>query len=369
MTIRRLGRLLSVVAIGLVGVSFYIKPDTTVLTCISHGAPSEIITACTTLIENPDTKSDDLTVFLDKRAWAARRIDDYELAMADITRAVGLRPDIPLLWVAKAFINNAQGALDAADADFEQALALEPENLFTIMDRAVILTGRGAYAAALRDYQRASEIDPNSKRAVNGIIRSARGMKLYDLALGWLIKAVQQWPDDADFMRALGEIQYLYAEDYQAALESFEAAAALEPEHELNLIFLGATNLKLGRIDLGKSYIERHAKQMAQKGKDGSLYWRAIALAANLTRIAGNNEFYFRGVSYALADQPEFARIEFDNYLESGGRNAMLIMRSLLGKYLTCTLTECERSEGKDYEQALTRYLEATGRVFSLESY
>ena len=78
------------------------------------------------------------------------------------------------------------------------------------------------------------QFDPNSKRAMRGVIRSTRSMKLYDLALEWLNKATQQWPDDAVFARGLGEIQYMYLQDYQAALLSYETAARLDPAYDLN---------------------------------------------------------------------------------------------------------------------------------------
>ncbi len=369
MKLRRLNIVLSTLAVALAGYAFYISPDPTVSTCMNWNKAGETLSACTALIESPDLSAEELPVLLTKRAWAARRLGDFEAAMSDIDRALALQPDIPLFWVNRAFINDAQDKWAAADEDFEQALALAPENLFTIMDRAGILTRRGDNIGALRDYKLALEIDPNSKRAMTGTISSYRNMKQYERSLEWLNIAMLQWPEDANYARVMGEIQYLYLEDYQAALASFEAAAALEPEHELSLIFVGAANLKLGRIGLGKSYIERHAEQMAQKGKDGGLYWRAIATIANLTQIAGNPEFYFRGVSYALIDQPGLSRVAFQRYLDSGGSHAMSIMQTLLADHHECAGAACEGRSDEGYEAALSRYLDAVGNAFSLDYY
>ncbi|MCF6272392.1 MAG: tetratricopeptide repeat protein [Rhodobacteraceae bacterium] len=369
MTLRRLSHLLSVIAIALAGVALYIRPDPTVATCLNRGQASEIITACTALIENPDTKADALPVYLYKRAWAARRVHDFEMAMADITRALDLRPDTPLIWVNKAFINNAQGALEAADADFERALALEPKNLFTIMDRAVVYTGRSDYPAALRDYERAMQIDPNSKRAALGIIQTLEKMGEFDTAIERRIAATKQWPEDAKILLGLGSLQY-GTQNYQAALVSFEAAARLDPEHELNLFLLGAANLRLGNISLGKSYIEGHAAQLAQSMEtEGSLYRRATMVIANVTQLAGNFDFFFRGVSYAIVGQPELSRAAFQRYLDSGGSNAMGIMQRLLANYYGCAGAGCEGRDDERYEAALSRYIDATGNTFSLDNY
>ena len=368
MTIRRLSILLTVIAIGLAGVSIYIKPDTTALTCINPGQSAEIISACTALIEDPDTTAEDLPVFLYKRAWAARRIDDFELAMADINRAVDLRPDSPLIWVNRAFINNAKGAVDAADADFERALALEPGSLFTIMDRAVIYTGRGDYTGALNDYFRALEIDPNSKRAMNGIIRSYENLAQYDSALEWLTKAAEQWPDDARFPTGLGAIHYYISKDYLAALADFETVEKINPDYIANRLMLGATHLKLGHLEIGKTYVEQQAAQLVQSMEtEGSLFARALIISANATQLAGNTELFFQGVSYALINQPELSRTAFHRYLESGGRNAVRILRGLLAGHFECTRPDCGGPEDEEYEAALTRYIMATSETLLLK--
>ncbi len=326
---------------------------------------AETLEACTTLIDSPDVGAKSLPVLLTKRAWAARRLDDFEAAMADINRALELQPDTPLIWVNRAFIHDAQDNWAAADEDFERALLLAPENLSTIMDRAGILTRRGDDSGALRDYKLAFEIDPNSKRAALGIIHTLEKMGDYDAAIERRMAATKQWPEDANILYSLGSLQYS-TENYQAALVSFEAAARLNPEHELNLFFLGATNLRLGNVALGKSYIEQHAAQLAwSMVNEGSLFRRAIGLMSIVIPLAGKSELLFQGVSYAIIDQPELSREAFQRYLDSGGSNAMRIMQGLLANYYECAGAGCD--EG--YEAALSRYLDAVGNTFLLDTY
>lgn len=370
MIIRRLSLLLSMIAIGLASVSLYIGPDTTALTCVNRGKPSEIIPACTTLIENPDTKPDDPSVFLYKRAWAAGRVDDFEMALDDVNRALELQPDTPLIWVYRAFINNAKGDFAAADADFEQALALAPENLFTIMDRAGILTKRDDYAGALRDFERALEIDPNSKRAMRGIIRSYENLEQHDNALSWLAKAAEQWPDDARFPSGIGAIHYFISKDYLAALADFKAVERIDPDYAANRLMIGATYLRLGHLDIGKTYVEQQAAQLVQSLEtEGSLVRRALMISANATELAGNPELFFRGVSYALIDQPALSRTAFHRYLESGGRNAVRIMRGLLAGHFECTRPDCGGPGDEEYEAALNRYISGTANEILLNNY
>ncbi|HIP22185.1 MAG TPA: tetratricopeptide repeat protein, partial [Rhodobacteraceae bacterium] len=264
MNLRRLSVYLSTVAVVIAGCAFYISPDPTVSTCINWNKAAETLSACTTLIESPDLGAEELPVLLSKRAWAARRLGDFDTAMSDIDRALALQPDAPLLWVNRAFINDAQDKWTAADKDFERALALAPENLFTIMDRAVILTGRGDYTGALRDYEQALEINPNSKRAMMGIIRSLDDLEQHDDVLEWLAKAAVLWPDDAWFPTEMGVTHYVISKDYLSALAAFEAVERIDPDNVANRVLLGATHLKLGNLDIGKTYIEQHAAQLAQ---------------------------------------------------------------------------------------------------------
>ncbi len=370
MKLRRLNILLSTVAIALATYAFLSRPDLTVSTCMHRGDVNKILLACTRLIENPDTNTNDLPMFLVKRARAARKLRDFEMALSDINRALELQPEKRLFWVDRAFIHNAHGDWAAADEDFERALALAPENLFTIMDRAGILTRRGDYTGALRGFERALEIDPNSKRAMNGIIRSYESLEQYDNALGWLTKGAEQWPDDARFPTGLGAIHYFISKDYLAALADFEAVERIDPDYIANRLMLGASHLKLGHLEIGKTYVEQQAAQLVQSMEtEGSLFRRALIISASLTELAGNPEFFFRGVSYAMIDQPELSRTAFHRYLESGGRNAVRIMRGLLAGHFECTRPDCGGPGDEEYEAALTRYIMATGKTMSLNQH
>ncbi|NOR62931.1 MAG: hypothetical protein GQ535_10615 [Rhodobacteraceae bacterium] len=87
--------------------SFYIGPDPAVSACVNGGRAAETVSACTELIESPDLRAENLPILLSKRAWAARRVGDFNTAMSDIDRALALQPEAPLLWVNRAFINDA----------------------------------------------------------------------------------------------------------------------------------------------------------------------------------------------------------------------------------------------------------------------
>jgi len=366
MKLRRLNTLLSIVAITLATYVFLSRPDLTVSACMHKGNANEILLACTGLIENPDTSTNDLPMFLAKRARAARKLRDFEMALNDINRALELQPEKRLFWVDRAFIHDAHDDWLAADEDFERALTLAPENLFTIMDRAGILTRRGDYTGALRDFERALEINPNSKRAMSGVIRSYENLEQYDSALAWLTEAAEQWPDDARFPTGLGTIHYYIFKDYLAALADFEAVERIDPDYIANRLLLGAAHLKLGHLDIGKTYVEQQAAQLVQRMEtEGSLFRRALMISANATELAGNPEFFFRGVSYAMIEQPALSRTAFHRYLESGGRNAVRIMRGLLAGHFACTRPDCGGPGDEEYEAALTRYIMATGKTIS----
>jgi tetratricopeptide (TPR) repeat protein len=367
MTLRRWNILLWSIAIGLGALSFYLKPDQTVPDCIKWGPADLTISACTALIESPELDETDMPILLAKRAWAARRLGDFETAMRDIDHALALQPDVPFLWVNHAFINDAQGAWAVADEDFERALALAPENLSTIMDRAVILTGRDDYSQALRAYQQALEIAPNRKRAMQGVIRSYLYLEQYDNALEQLTQAVQRWPEDEVFLSKRGELHLLYFKDFNSALADYVALERLNPAHSTNRLMLGITHLKLGQIGIGKSYIEQFVvAQVATPLKGVNMFERAVYLVGIASNLVGDPHLLLQGIAYASAEQPALARAAFAGYLESGGGKAEGIMRKIFIANDICATPNCEWREGAGFEDALTRYIDDLARRFRL---
>ncbi len=366
MTLRRLNLYLWAIAIGLGGLAYFVKPDQTIDNCINWGPAALTISACTTLIESPEVNTKDLPVLWANRAWASRRMGDFELALRDIDRALALQPDMPFLWVNRAFINDAQGDQAASDEDFKRALALAPEDLSTIMDRAVILTGRDEYLGALRAYQQALAIAPDRKRAMQGIIRSYLNLEQYDRALEQLSQAVQHWPEDEGFRSKRGELHLFYSEDFNAALADYEAVERLNPAHPINELMLGITHLKLGHIGIGKSYIERFVmSQVATPPKGTNIFERAVYHVGVASNLVGDPHLLMQGIAYASAEQPALARAAFAGFLESGGGNAEGIMRKIFIVNSICE-PPCDWQEGADFEAALTRYIDYMARRFTL---
>jgi tetratricopeptide (TPR) repeat protein len=86
---------------------------------------------------------------------------DFDLAIADLDRAIELNPNSPAAYAGRGIAYNGKNDYQKAIADFNRAVELEP-------DSAAIYTGRGIAfynqvnnRDAIADFNKAIELDPN----------------------------------------------------------------------------------------------------------------------------------------------------------------------------------------------------------------
>lgn len=121
------------------------------------------IEACTKLIAKGGS-DDELAEAYASRAdgylWhigAARTARAVELAIADYTKAIRLRPKDPRLYMARARAYEGLERWSDAIADYTTALELKPDDFDALEQRALVFEKIKAFDRALADYSRAIE--------------------------------------------------------------------------------------------------------------------------------------------------------------------------------------------------------------------
>jgi len=373
MALRLAALLIAIVAISLTVFDTYNSPkdySKIIADCRNDNlAPNDAILACTTLIEHPDIPDKNLHHFLGNRAWAFRRVDDYENAISDMDHALELQPNNINMWVRRAYINNASGAIEDAAKDFSKALELDLDSVSTLMHRAKQLNLRGDFKEALQDYEQVLLLEPLNDRAAGMRVGIHIKLENYDQAIDLLNQAATIWPEKHYIQGSLGRLYYHHSEDYEKSLRAFSRLSELEPSDLHDLFFPGMVNLKLGNKNLGKDYIERYAELFDKNAfSDEGIFAGTIKGLILRVLLGKNPQYLYRGIAYSAAEQPDLARIEFARYIESGGSAAVKGLRNILIQNGYCPDNGCKRYKDDDFKDALSDFIGHLGSTFTLDA-
>jgi tetratricopeptide (TPR) repeat protein len=169
-------------------------------------------------------------------------------ALVDYDRAIALRPGY-----ADALVNrgNALGRLqrhEEALASYDNALELQPAHVEALVSRAATLHELRQYGEALRSYDRALALRPDDAETLVN-----RGVTLHELkqsaeALSSYDRALIIEPSNVDAITNRGVALHDLGQ-YGEALASHERALALQPDHAAARSNRGVTLHRLGRLD------------------------------------------------------------------------------------------------------------------------
>jgi tetratricopeptide (TPR) repeat protein len=108
--------------------------------------------------------------------WRGRAFDASardELALADYSCAIRLRPSHVDAYYHRGRIWYHRNALDLAIQDFTQVIKLDPDNLWALYYRGMTYTSKFEPDKAIADYTRAIQLDPNLAAAVRPYLQAA----------------------------------------------------------------------------------------------------------------------------------------------------------------------------------------------------
>ena len=141
---------------------------------------------------------------LARRGEASAARHDFEHALADLSKAVELRPDNPEYLFQRALIHRQNGQADLAAADLDHVLALNPDFLRAYLPRAEIRLHQKNVDGAIADLDAVDRLAPKQSdlrfvlaERYEAVNRLSRAIAQYDL---W----IQNHPDDSKKAIALG---------------------------------------------------------------------------------------------------------------------------------------------------------------------
>jgi len=235
----------------------------------------------------------------DAAAWARRGSasaarQDYEHALADLTRACELAPTESSYFYQRGLVHWSSQQYEPALADFGQALKLSPDDVAALMARAGLRASHdepgtelvadleaadraapkeanerlqlgelyeyaGLYPAAILQYSK--WIDSHNRdeiqmtRALNSRCwaRALAGQEL-DLALTDCNNALRRSPNAAAILDSRGLV-YLRQGNYDRAIADYDAALRLQPKIAWSLYGRGLSRLKKGQTAAGQADI------------------------------------------------------------------------------------------------------------------
>ena len=181
--------------------------------------------------------NNDEAFWMRARVWAYRSAD--ERAIADLDRAIDIKPDRAEYYARRGLLHLRSRALDRAMADGNKAIALDPTATGPRILRAAVAMARGDVEVARKDLDEAIRLDPlrpPARRSQPNSPDPAGGDVLLALATqdggasepSASRKEAEPEPKTAAEYLDRGQT-YFSRKEYRLAIESITAAIKLEP--------------------------------------------------------------------------------------------------------------------------------------------
>ncbi len=177
-------------------------------------------------------------------------------ATGPLSRALGLAPNVPLVYAQLAEAQRASGRLDEAEATLARGIALAPQNAELLFARGQLQRSRGRIEPARSDLERARDLEPGDARPHAALADLHRGAGRLDAALAEGEAAVRADPAWAGAHLALGLALGASGDEARAAAE-FREALRLEPAQPDALFYLAAVERRAGRPARAVPLLER----------------------------------------------------------------------------------------------------------------
>ena len=127
-----------------------------------------VIRSCTAIIQSHqfDSKPAAVSLFHRFRAIAFAGYQQYDLAIADLDKAVVLQPgDIDTRY-SRAVTLERKGEFDQALVDLAKVLEARPNDLNGLYERGYVYLKKADYDLAIGDFDRVLRIDPQFEKAI-----------------------------------------------------------------------------------------------------------------------------------------------------------------------------------------------------------
>ena len=158
------------------------------------------------------------------------RLEDYQGAIADYTRALHLKPDYANAYYLRGLAKVKLGQYFAAIADCDSAIRLKPDYADAYVSRGLAKTQLGQHFAAIADYDTAIHLRPDYANAYvsRGLAKAQLGQHF--AAIADYDTAIRLKPDYADAYYARGLAKAQLGQHF-AAIADYDTAIRLKPDY------------------------------------------------------------------------------------------------------------------------------------------
>jgi tetratricopeptide (TPR) repeat protein len=141
--------------------------------------PEVSIVGCTAIIDAGTYPAKDVAGAHYNRGISYSSKGDFDHAIADYGKAVGLNPNFTEAYYNRGTLYNAKRAYQRAIADFSRAIALNPGYAEAYNNRGNAYNRRGDRERAIADYGKAIALDPGNADAYGnrGLTYESQGKK------------------------------------------------------------------------------------------------------------------------------------------------------------------------------------------------
>ncbi len=272
------------------------------------------------------------------RGAAKRRLRQYESALVDLDRAIGLNPGDTWAISSRGETKRMLGRYEDALADLDLVLELGTSDIQAIINRSILYQEMGRYEEALADFSRAIELDEGNAWAITNRGRLYQEMGRYEEALADFSRAIELDEGNAWAIAGRG-VTYRLMERYAEALADLDRAIELNKDYAWAIASRGVTHRLMERyaealadfdraIELNKDY----AWAIASRGLTYRLMERYAEALADFDRAIELNKDYTwaianRGETYLQLERYAKALADFDRAIELDKDDAWAIAR------------------------------------------
>ncbi len=263
-------------------------------------------------------------------------------AERDYATAIEQDPSGPVAYLAymnRGILYRQEDQLDRALADLERAVILRPGHALSLLNRGIVFLDGGAYDRAVADFSEAIRLDPSLAPAFLNRGMAERMQGRLDDAVRDLQQVLRLDPSSVGAHVELG-ITFKMAGQFETAIEQYSAALAIDPGSVEALNNRGVVYKYLGQLDqaiadfsyalsLQPSYALAYCNRgivFGMMGKDSQAiedYSAAIRVDPDLVKA-----YLDRAELYRKRGDPDLALIDFREACSRGSREGCAAARN-----------------------------------------
>jgi tetratricopeptide (TPR) repeat protein len=187
-------------------------------------------------------------------AWVEK--GELEKALADFSEALRLDPNWAFVYVNRGRVYFEQRKYDKEIEDLDTAIRLMPGYAIAYNNRGIARLYKGDYDNAIKDFDTASKLDPRYDKSYfnRGRTWLQKGDTSRAIAdMNAAIKVGSENPNnDLSLSHVFRGDVYRYKDDFELALNDYDAALRIIPDDIPAFTGKGLTYEKMGRVDLAR---------------------------------------------------------------------------------------------------------------------